>query len=49
MIDDFVKTYMDLGPDFDPALMRPIAFPQEEIPVESRRTLMTVFDLLEGL
>ncbi|CAG8684291.1 17276_t:CDS:2, partial [Funneliformis caledonium] len=49
MIDDFVRTYKDLGPDFDPVFMRPFAFPQGEIPVESKRILMTVFDLLEGL
>ncbi|CAG8547347.1 8531_t:CDS:10 [Ambispora leptoticha] len=49
MMDDFVNTYKDLGPDFDPVFMRPIAFPRGEIPVASRRILMTVFDLLEGL
>jgi len=49
MVDDFVSTYIDLRPDFDLAFMRPIAFPQGEMPVESRRTLMMVFDLLEGL
>ncbi|CAG8709408.1 1659_t:CDS:2, partial [Ambispora leptoticha] len=27
MLDDFVDTYKDLRPDFDPMLMRPIAFP----------------------
>ena len=49
MIDNFVSTYKDLGPNFDPVLMRPIAFSQKEIPIESKCTLMTVFDLLEGL
>ncbi len=49
MMDDFVSTYRDLGPDFDPVFMRPIAFPQGEMTVESRRIVMTVFDLLEGL
>ncbi|CAG8530490.1 6073_t:CDS:10 [Funneliformis mosseae] len=49
MIDDFIKTYKDLRPDFDLVFIRPIAFPQEEIPVESKRILMTVFDLLEEL
>ena len=47
--DDFVSTYRDLGPDFDPVFMRPIAFPRGEMTVETRRILMTVFDLLEGL
>ncbi|CAG8839001.1 1657_t:CDS:1, partial [Gigaspora margarita] len=28
MVDDFVDTYKDLRPDFDPVLMRPIAFPR---------------------
>ncbi|CAG8569673.1 2473_t:CDS:2 [Dentiscutata heterogama] len=49
MVDDFVDTYKDLRPDFDPVLMRPIAFPRGEMSIESRRILMTVFDLLEGL
>ncbi|CAG8597054.1 11564_t:CDS:2 [Ambispora leptoticha] len=49
MVDDFVSTYRDLRPDFDPVFMRPITFPQEEMPVESRRIVMTAFDLLEGL
>ncbi|CAJ0829771.1 5335_t:CDS:2, partial [Entrophospora sp. SA101] len=39
----------DLGPDFDPVFMGPIAFPHGEMTVETRRILMTVFDLLEGL
>nr|CAG8644463.1 6625_t:CDS:2 [Entrophospora candida] len=49
MMDDFVSTYRDLGPDFDPVFMGPIAFPHGEMTVETRRILMTVFDLLEGL
>ena len=49
IMDDFVSTYRDLGPDFDPVFMRPIAFPRGEMTVETRRILMTVFDLLEGL
>ncbi|CAG8791920.1 5489_t:CDS:2, partial [Gigaspora rosea] len=48
MVDDFVDTYKDLRPDFDPVLMRPIAFPRGEMSIESRRILMAVFDLLEG-
>ncbi|CAJ0635279.1 3859_t:CDS:10, partial [Entrophospora sp. SA101] len=39
----------NLGPDFDPVFMGPIAFPHGEMTVETRRILMTVFDLLEGL
>ncbi|CAG8848820.1 4215_t:CDS:2, partial [Gigaspora margarita] len=42
-------TYKDLRPDFDPVLMRPIAFPRGKMSVESRHIVMTVFDLLEGL
>ena len=49
MVDDFVDMYKDLRPDFDPVLMRPIAFPRGEMSIESRRILMMVFDLLEGL
>ncbi|CAG8804374.1 9871_t:CDS:2, partial [Gigaspora margarita] len=49
IVDDFVDMYKDLRPDFDPVLMRPIAFPRGEMSIESRRILMTVFDLLEGL
>ncbi|CAG8791651.1 20976_t:CDS:2 [Cetraspora pellucida] len=49
MVDDLVDTYKDLKPDFDPVLMRPIAFLQGEMSIESRRILMAVFDLLEGL
>ncbi|PKY57579.1 hypothetical protein RhiirA4_478737 [Rhizophagus irregularis] len=49
MINDFENIYKDLPPNFDPSLMRPIVFPTEEIPIETRRTLMTTFDLLEGL
>ncbi|CAG8727943.1 3643_t:CDS:2, partial [Dentiscutata heterogama] len=48
MVDDFVDTYKDLKPDFDPVLMRPIAFLRGEMSIESRRILMTVFNLLEG-
>ncbi|CAG8661526.1 9857_t:CDS:10, partial [Gigaspora margarita] len=48
IVDDFMDTYKDLRSDFDPVLMRPIAFPREEISIESRCILMTVFDLLEG-
>ncbi|CAG8686311.1 10245_t:CDS:2, partial [Ambispora gerdemannii] len=49
MTNEFVSTYNDLSSDFDPVLMRPISFPQGEMTLETRRILMTVFDLLEGL
>ncbi|CAJ0841833.1 6208_t:CDS:2, partial [Entrophospora sp. SA101] len=42
-------SYRKLRTDFDPALIRPIIFPQGEMILETRRILMTTFDLLEGL
>ncbi|CAJ0750204.1 13816_t:CDS:2 [Entrophospora sp. SA101] len=49
MLDEFVSSYRKLRTDFDPALIRPIIFPQGEMILETRRILMTTFDLLEGL
>ncbi|CAJ0840137.1 769_t:CDS:2 [Entrophospora sp. SA101] len=49
MLNEFVSSYSDFRIDFDPALMQPISFPQGEVSLETRRILMTTFDLLEGL
>ena len=49
IITEFVNSYKDLGPNFDPALMKPISFPYKDIPIETQRILMTCFDLLEAL
>lgn len=49
MLDEFVNIYNLLGPDLDPALAAPISFPRNEYNLSKRRTLLTTFDLLEGL
>ncbi|CAG8674940.1 6759_t:CDS:2, partial [Ambispora gerdemannii] len=49
MLDEFINGYNLLGPDFDPALANPITFPRNENNLNTRRTLLTTFDLLEGL
>lgn len=49
MLDEFVTIYDLLGPDFDPALAEPISFPRNVHDLGERRTLLTMFDLLDGL
>ena len=49
MLDEFVDIYDSLGPDFDPARAEPIMFPRNVHDLDQRRTLLTTFDLLEGL
>lgn len=49
MLDDFVNIYALLGPEFDPAAADPISFSRGVQDLGKRRTLLTAFDLLEGL
>ncbi|UZO10502.1 uncharacterized protein OCT59_002083 [Rhizophagus irregularis] len=49
MLDEFINIYDPQNSNSDPALAGPITFPQNESNLSIRRTLLTTFDLLEGL
>lgn len=49
MLNEFINIYNLLEPNFDPAFVKPISFPQNEKNLDKRRILLTIFDLLEGL